>query len=80
MVAALAVAIFIVDRLKDRLALAEHMGATPIDGSKGSPVEQLQDPTEGKGADKGCECVGYQAHDTEGYKHSNMTLKCLSSP
>jgi glutathione-independent formaldehyde dehydrogenase len=57
--------VFVVDRLKDRLALAEQIGATPIDDSKGSPVEQLRELTKGKGADKGCECVGYQAHDTE---------------
>lgn len=69
--------VFVVDRLKDRLALVEQIGATPIDDSKGSPVEQLQDLTDGKGADKGCECVGYQAHDTEGEEHSNMTLNML---
>jgi glutathione-independent formaldehyde dehydrogenase len=69
--------VFVVDRLKDRLALAEQIGATPIDDSKGSPVAQLKDLTQGMGTDKGCECVGYQAHDTGGEEHSNMTLNML---
>jgi glutathione-independent formaldehyde dehydrogenase len=40
-------------------------------------VEQLKELTRGAGADKGCECVGYQAHDVEGEEHSNMTLNNL---
>jgi len=69
--------VMIVDRLKDRLALAEKIGAIPIDDSKSSPVEQILELTEGKGADKGCECVGYQAHDVEGHEHPNMTMNNL---
>ena len=69
--------VMIVDRLKDRLKLAEEIGAIAIDDSKGSPVEQVLDLTDGNGADKGCECVGYQAHDTEGYEHPNMTMNNL---
>ena len=33
--------------------------------------------TNGKGADKGCECVGFQAHDVQGHEHPNMTLNNL---
>lgn len=69
--------VFVVDRLKDRLALVKEIGATPIDDSKGSPVEQVLDLTDGQGADKGCECVGYQAHDTEGNEQPNMTMNDL---
>lgn len=69
--------VMIVDRLKDRLKLAEQIGAMPIDDSKGSPVEQVLEMTDGKGADKGCECVGYQAHDVEGEEHPNMTMNNL---
>jgi glutathione-independent formaldehyde dehydrogenase len=69
--------VMIVDRLKDRLKLAEEIGAIPIDDSKGSPVEQVLGMTDGKGADKGCECVGYQAHDVEGKEHPNMTMNNL---
>jgi glutathione-independent formaldehyde dehydrogenase len=69
--------VFVVDRLKDRLKLVEEIGATPIDDSEGSPVEQLKEMTDGKGTDKGCECVGYQAHDVEGEEHTNVTLNNL---
>jgi threonine dehydrogenase-like Zn-dependent dehydrogenase len=33
--------------------------------------------TGGEGADKGCECVGYQAHDPQGEEHANMTMDNL---
>jgi threonine dehydrogenase-like Zn-dependent dehydrogenase len=33
--------------------------------------------TDGEGADKGCECVGYQAHDPQGHEHPNMTMNHL---
>jgi len=69
--------VFVVDRLTDRLALAEQIGAVPIDDSKASPVEHVLDLTNGRGADKGCECVGYQAHDVEGHEHPNMTMNNL---
>lgn len=35
------------------------------DDSAGSPVDQVLEQTGGEGADRGCECVGYQAHDPE---------------
>jgi glutathione-independent formaldehyde dehydrogenase len=69
--------VYVVDRLKDRLQLAEEIGATSIDDSEGSPVDQLKELTGGAGADKGCECVGYQAHDVGGEEHSDMTLNNL---
>ncbi len=69
--------VMIVDRLPDRLALAERIGVIPIDDSKGSPVEQVLDETDGQGADKGCECVGYQAHDPQGDEHSYLTMDNL---
>jgi glutathione-independent formaldehyde dehydrogenase len=69
--------IMVVDRLPDRLHLAESIGAIAIDDSKGSPVEQVLSLTNGKGADKGCECVGFQAHDVQGHEHPNMTLNNL---
>jgi glutathione-independent formaldehyde dehydrogenase len=63
-----------VDRIKDRLSLAKQLGATVADDSKGSAVEQILELADGQGADKGCECVGYQAHDVEGSEHPNMTM------
>ena len=71
--------VMVVDRHPDRLALAQKVGATPIDDSKASPVDQVLDHTGGLGADAGCECVGYQAHDPAGHEHPNQTLNELVS-
>lgn len=69
--------VMVVDRLPDRLALAEQIGAIPIDDTRQSPVQQVKELTEGRGADKGCECVGYQAHDSQGDEHPSMTMDNL---
>jgi glutathione-independent formaldehyde dehydrogenase len=69
--------IMLVDRHPDRLRLAEQIGCIPIDDSKASPVDQVLELTNGEGADAGCECVGYQAHDPQGHEHPNMTLNNL---
>ena len=69
--------VMIVDRHPDRLRLAEEIGVVPIDDSKGDPVEQVLEQTNGKGADKGCECVGYQAHDPQGHEDAAMTMNRL---
>lgn len=68
---------FVVDRLPDRLDLAKSIGAIPINDSDGDAVEQVLDLTDGAGADKGCECVGYQAHDPRGEEDPAMTLNQL---
>jgi glutathione-independent formaldehyde dehydrogenase len=65
------------DRHPDRLRLAEEIGAIPIDDSKVDPVQFVLDQTNGWGADCGCECVGYQAHDPMGQEHNNDTLDKL---
>ena len=69
--------IMVVDNQPDRLKLAEELGAIPIDFSKGSAVEQVLELTKGLGADKGCECVGYQCCDKHGKEHSNITMNEL---
>ncbi|WP_326818987.1 MULTISPECIES: glutathione-independent formaldehyde dehydrogenase [unclassified Streptomyces] len=69
--------VMVVDRHPDRLALAEQIGAIPIDDSKASPIDQINELTNGLGADRGCECVGYQAHDPQGVEHPNLTLNNL---
>jgi glutathione-independent formaldehyde dehydrogenase len=69
--------VMVVDRHPDRLKLATQIGAIAIDDTDDSPVEQVLDLTSGEGADKGCECVGYQAHDVSGHEHPNMTLNQL---
>ena len=69
--------VMVVDRHPDRLRLAEEIGAIPIDDSKVDPVEFVMDQTMGLGADRGCECVGYQAHDPQGNEDPSMTLNSL---
>ena len=69
--------VMIVDRHPDRLRLGEQIGAIPIDRSKGDPVEQILEMTDGQGADKGCECVGWQAHDPQGDEQPNLTMNNL---
>lgn len=39
--------------------------------------EHGQTGTSGLGADKGCECVGWQAHDPHGEEHPNQTMNSL---
>ncbi|MEV5935655.1 glutathione-independent formaldehyde dehydrogenase [Streptomyces sp. NPDC052079] len=53
--------VFAVDRVPERLQKAQEIGAIPIDFSKGDPVEQIHEQTEGMGTDKGIDAVGYQA-------------------
>jgi len=69
--------VFVVDKEKDRLALAKSVDATPIDFSAGDPVEQIMEATKGKGVDRGVEAVGYQAHDPSGEEHPELVLDNL---
>jgi glutathione-independent formaldehyde dehydrogenase len=71
--------VMVVDRHPDRLALVDKFDAIPIDDTKGDPVEQVMELTGGEGADRGCECVGYQAHDPQGHEHPNMAINGLIS-
>jgi len=69
--------VMVVDNQKDRLKLAEEFGAIAIDFSKAPAVDQVLELTDGKGADKGCECVGYQCCDKHGKEQSNATMNEL---
>jgi glutathione-independent formaldehyde dehydrogenase len=69
--------VFVVDRVADRLRLAESIGAVPIDFSTGDPDEQIFEHTRGKGCDRGVEAVGFQAHDAAGEEHPELTLDHL---
>ncbi|MDN3565730.1 zinc-dependent alcohol dehydrogenase [Paeniroseomonas aquatica] len=53
-----------IDRVPERLAMAEAGGATVIDFSKESVVERLNDLTQGKGPEKCIDAVGMEAHAT----------------
>ena len=60
--------VFSVDRIPERLAKAEEIGAMPIDFSQGDPVAQIKDQTDGEGTDKGVDAVGYQAQVADASK------------
>jgi glutathione-independent formaldehyde dehydrogenase len=69
--------IFVVDSHDDRLALAKSLGAIPVDMRKCDPVEEIMNQTDGRGTDRGCECVGYQCCDRHGREANNYTMNCL---
>lgn len=69
--------VMVVDTHKDRLALAEKLGAIAIDDTDKSGIEQVLEQTKGKGADRGCECVGYQCCDKKGHEVPNLTMNNL---
>jgi glutathione-independent formaldehyde dehydrogenase len=69
--------IMVVDRHPDRLRLAEEIGAIAVDDSKVDPVQFVMEETKGLGADRGCECVGYQAHDHHGTEDPALTMNRL---
>ncbi len=69
--------VMVVDRQPDRLALAGKIGAIPIDDTEADPVEQVLELTGGDGADRGCECVGWQAHDPAGHEQPADTMNKL---
>ena len=53
-----------IDRVPERLAMAQAGGAIAIDFSKDSVVERLNELTLGKGPEKCIDCVGLEAHAT----------------
>lgn len=69
--------VFVVDKVGSRLKLAEDIGAIPIDFSAGDPVEQVVDQTDGLGADKGVDAVGYQATADDGEEQPAVVLNQL---
>ncbi|GAB3091531.1 glutathione-independent formaldehyde dehydrogenase [Micromonospora schwarzwaldensis] len=69
--------VFVVDKETDRLAMAEKIGAMPVNFGEGDPVQQIMEATGGVGADCGVEAVGYQAHDPSGKEHPELVLDNL---
>ncbi|MER7006192.1 glutathione-independent formaldehyde dehydrogenase [Dactylosporangium sp. NPDC000555] len=69
--------VMVVDHHQDRLELAESIGAITIDESRESAIDRVMAETGGLGADRGCECVGYQAHDPQEHEQPNLTLNSL---
>jgi threonine dehydrogenase-like Zn-dependent dehydrogenase len=56
-----------IDRLPERLSMAQAGGAIPLNFEEESVIERLQDLTHGKGPDKCIDAVGLEAH--VGMKH-----------
>jgi len=69
--------VFVVDTHKDRLALAEKAGAIAIDDPEDGGVEKIMELTGGQGADRGCECVGYQCCNLHRQEVPNLTMNNL---
>lgn len=69
--------VMVVDTHKDRLALAEKLGAVAIDDTEGGSVEKIMELTGGKGADRGCECVDYQCCNMHREEVPNLTMNNL---
>lgn len=69
--------IFVVDHNRDRLNVAERLGATTIVEDEGREVEQILEATHGHGTDCGCECIGYQCHTPKGKEVPNLVMNSL---
>lgn len=69
--------VFVVDRVPSRLRLAEQIGAVAVDYSRGDAAEQIREHTQGEGADKGIDAVGYQATVREGEEQPALVLNSL---
>lgn len=69
--------VFTVDKVADRLQLAERIGAEPIDFTRGDPAEQISDAVHADGVDRGIDAVGYQATAPEGEEQPAFVLNQL---
>ncbi len=69
--------VFVVDHNRDRLKVAETLGATPIVEDEGREVDQILEATQGQGTDCGCECIGYQCHTPKGKEVPNLVMNSL---
>jgi len=69
--------VFVVDRVPNRLRLAEQIGAIPIDYTQGDPASQIRDMNNGEGTDRGIDAVGYQATVAEGEEQPAVVLNTL---
>src|SRR5690606_3735944 len=66
--------VLVLDRVPDRLTVAERIGAVGIDIADGDPVEQVMDLTGGEGADRGIDGTG---HRLAGGPTTNEALNLL---
>ncbi|KAF2722267.1 S-glutathione dehydrogenase [Polychaeton citri CBS 116435] len=69
--------VFVVDQVPERLEAARKIGCTPIDFTKGDPVEQIIEAN-GDMVDRAVDAVGYQAVDKGGKQEQpNIVLDQL---
>ncbi|KAL4956292.1 hypothetical protein BDW69DRAFT_203417 [Aspergillus filifer] len=68
--------VYSVDRVQDRLDLAESIGAIPINFEEFDPVEQIL-ALEPGGVRRGVEAVGYEAVNASGMTDPDVTLRNL---
>lgn len=70
-------AVYVVDRVPERLQKAQEIGCIPIDFSKGDPAEQIK-KLHGREVDRGVDAVGYQAVTADGNTEKpNAVLEAL---
>lgn len=69
--------VFVIDKERDRLRMAEGYGAVSVDYSKTDPVDAIKDATQGAGVDCGIEAVGYQAQDSDGDESPALVMDNL---
>ncbi|MCK5745596.1 MAG: glutathione-independent formaldehyde dehydrogenase [Oricola sp.] len=69
--------VIVVDEHPDRLKLAEAFGAVAVNFKDCDPIERVKELTDGKGADRGVEAVGYQACGLKPHEVPNKTMNDL---
>jgi glutathione-independent formaldehyde dehydrogenase len=69
--------VFVVDKVTERLGLAEQIGAVPVDFTRGDPAQQIKDRLGDTGTDRGIDAVGYQATAEQGEEQPAIVLNQL---
>jgi len=69
--------VMVVDRVPERLEKAREIGAIPINFQEADAVEQIREHTNGEGADKGVDAVGYQAQASGGREEPAVVINSL---
>lgn len=67
--------VYVVDRVEERLQVAQSIGCIPIDFTKGDAVDQITSHNNGM-VDRSVDAVGYQAVDSNGSSEkANIVLE-----
>lgn len=68
-----AIKVYSVDEVPERLAKAKSIGAIPINFKDSDPVAQIL-KFEPNGVDRACDCVGFEAVDSNGKNVENIII------